>query len=635
MTLTDTPPATDAPVFVSPATRVGGETVEADGTRRNGRGQYLIAPQPGAKPEAYSRVTTFLKTIADERALIDWNARMVAVGLTMRPDLHAGIAAAAGGNLDDPAVKRTLNDLCEAAAEHAGSVSKRNLGTALHTFAEQVDNGQTVTIPPPFDADIAAYRHELHRLGIEIVPGMIERSVVLDRWKVAGTFDRLVTIPGYELPLIADLKTGSLGSYSWPDYSLQLAAYAHADALYDWQADTRIAMPEVDRTHGVIIHLPPGSATCTVYLVPIADAAAMIDVCAQVREHRNVSKRKGFATNLTDQAATPSPPPAGGVVAAPDPAPVQQSGSDTPNPPSGVPDPDTPTPLPVAADGERLAWLVDATLTIHRHGHLDRLLAVWPTGVPGLRDARACPTDPDGNWCPDCTTSHSTGQLDAIAAAVLHVQAEAELPFSELGGPYPGDWSAWIPADDPRIAALGEALAYLPDDLIAEVQAEATRIDAPRLSSGRATVAHYLLLNETVRLCQAIAADRVERATNALTMLPSAAATRRAADLVGVGETELWAATETQVDLLDHLADAVTAVVVDDDLNVVDGQVDTQADRYGGKRPLLAAARKLADLYGLEKPAKSGDLAYRPLLAAVVAMTDPTDLDEDNPAPAA
>ena len=69
-------------------------------------------------------------------------------------------------------------------------------------------------------------------------------TCVLDEHGVAGTFDRAAFVPGFDLPLIADLKSGSSLDYSWPAFAIQLAIYTQANALYEQGA---AADPDVPR----------------------------------------------------------------------------------------------------------------------------------------------------------------------------------------------------------------------------------------------------------------------------------------------------------------------------------------------------------------------------------------------------
>ena len=240
--------------------------------KRDPYGRYLI----GGKP--YTRVTTFAASIDDRHNLELWGRRMVALGLVERSDLFAQVAA----NYDD---KKLLNRLCEDAIEAAKGSAGANTGSALHSMTERVDRGEDFMPPAPWDADLQAYRDTLAASGVRILPDFIERVVVNHTFGIAGTFDRIIEIDGYDLPLIADLKTGSV-DHSFGAIAVQLAAYAYADELYDPATDTTSPMVEVDTERAVVVHLPAGQATCTLHIVDIKQGWEAARLCAQVRQWR-------------------------------------------------------------------------------------------------------------------------------------------------------------------------------------------------------------------------------------------------------------------------------------------------------------------------------------------------------------
>lgn len=251
--------------------------------RRDRFGRYLL-PDPGeagaTSTLAWTRATTFAKSISDTFGLTKWQLRMALKGLTMRQDLYARASAA---TIDD---KGVLDQVAEAAKEAAASSSGANLGSALHQFTERVDRGEKVDVPAPWDADVAAYRKALTEAGIQVVSTLIERIIVVKRYHVAGTLDRIYDSPGWALPRIGDLKTGKDLSYGWLEIAVQLALYAHADALWNGINEQYEPMPEVDREVGVVVHLPVGKATATVYEVDIAAGWEIAQICATVRTLR-------------------------------------------------------------------------------------------------------------------------------------------------------------------------------------------------------------------------------------------------------------------------------------------------------------------------------------------------------------
>lgn len=256
-------------------------------------GQYLIIPVGGKTPEAHTRVTTFSSTLDDRYGLEKWAQRMAAVGFTLRPDLLAGVAAC---RADD---KAAIDKLCAQAKEAAAASAKANLGTALHGMCERVDLGEEFHIPAPWDADVAAYRATLEAAGIEIVPGMVERYVVVPQYKLGGKLDRIVSFGSK--PMICDLKTGASLDYSWGTIAVQLACYANAETLYDGKAQKHSPMPDVDKETALVVHLPAGRARCTLHFVDIKagwDAAQRAAWVRLWRKRKDLSEPWSPGTRL-------------------------------------------------------------------------------------------------------------------------------------------------------------------------------------------------------------------------------------------------------------------------------------------------------------------------------------------------
>lgn len=273
--------------------------------KRDSYGRYRL-PDPdddGAGKElSWTRATTFCKTVADTYGLNQWANRMTVKGLTMRPDLFAQAAAA---SLED---KKDLDDVVKSAQEAAGASSGRNMGTALHQFTERVDRGETLLIPPPLDADVAAYQQALADAGVTVLPEFIERIVVVKKFSVAGTFDRVIrwsALPDGRL-MVADLKTGKDLRYSWAEIAIQLALYANADGIWDGNTQQYEPMPDIDKDRALVFHLPAGSGKCDVYEVDIAAGWEAANLCAEVRAWRT---RKQLAQRIAGgQAAVPIGP---------------------------------------------------------------------------------------------------------------------------------------------------------------------------------------------------------------------------------------------------------------------------------------------------------------------------------------
>lgn len=228
---------------------------------------------------SWTRVTTFAKSISDSMGLTKWQIRMAVRGIAMRPDL---LALAASAPADD---RSTLDRVAEQAKEAAGTSSGANSGTALHAMTERVDRGERLNVPPPWDADVAAYSRALRAARVTVDPELIERIVVCEALGVAGTFDRVLRLPGGTL-VIGDLKTGRDLSYSWLEIAIQLAIYANADAMWNGITGQYEPMPAVDKDMGLVVHLPVGSAKATLYGVDLRAGWAAAQLCASVREQR-------------------------------------------------------------------------------------------------------------------------------------------------------------------------------------------------------------------------------------------------------------------------------------------------------------------------------------------------------------
>lgn len=259
--------------------------------QRDQYGRYLIPDPNTGKSRAWTRATTVASTLSDKFALQAWAQRMTARGLVLRPDLFALAAAC------DPDDKKKLGAIVDDAKEAAAASSGANLGTALHSFTEQLDLGHEVNAPAPWDADLAAYTNALNRAGIRIDVAYVENIVTLPEVGVAGTFDRLVDID--RVLTVADLKTGSF--LDWNEISIQLALYAHAATIYDPATNTHTPMPVVDQERALVIHLPAGKATCELWFVDIRQGWEAAQEALRVREWRT---RKNLATKLKPGTST-------------------------------------------------------------------------------------------------------------------------------------------------------------------------------------------------------------------------------------------------------------------------------------------------------------------------------------------
>jgi hypothetical protein len=224
------------------------------------------------------RVSKLAKELGDTYSLDQWRKRQVVLGMSKRADL---VTLAQTLQEDD---KRALNDIAKSAMDAAGSDRKANIGTAIHTLTERVDDGEDIeTMPEAYRGDLRAYRDALAQAGI--ISRAKELFVVNDTVKAAGTFDRLLTftrptpvtfLNGTSVMLpagavtVGDVKTGAHD----PDYphgvTTQIATYANSH-LYDVERGRYGYLPElgVSTTVGVLIHMPQGTGTCRLYALDL------------------------------------------------------------------------------------------------------------------------------------------------------------------------------------------------------------------------------------------------------------------------------------------------------------------------------------------------------------------------------
>jgi hypothetical protein len=247
---------------------------------RDRYGRPMIVPLKGKEKVPYSRATTIANSLDDASALVAWKMRMTAIGLTARPDLLVAITEAG----DD---KGLINAYIEEAMDTAGASKAANIGTALHALTERLDLGQELgEVPAQWLPDIKAYEEATKMLKHIF----IEQFSVLDKYKIAGTPDRIVEYKG-EL-FIADLKTGRIDHPH--NIAMQLAIYAHG-LPYDTATATRGSWGGVNMEKAIIIHLPKETGTCKLVFVDIQEGWKGVEFAMKVRKWRD---QKGLTTPL-------------------------------------------------------------------------------------------------------------------------------------------------------------------------------------------------------------------------------------------------------------------------------------------------------------------------------------------------
>ncbi len=254
--------------------------------KRNRWGQYLITDPRDGVEKGWPRATTLSSSLEDTYNLARWEERKLIEGLGKRPDLIALAQAT------DPEDRKAFDRMAAAAKEAAGRSDAANLGTAIHKFAEQVDNGEKTLDELPTDQreTVRAYRKVLEDEGIEVVDAEV---IVLNlEVGIAGTYDRLVRVPGNDTPVILDLKTGRSVDYSHLSHAAQLAEYANAEWRFNQETEKLEPAPPMDKQRGIIAHLPAGKAECTLYVLDLVKGWEAALVARQLYDLR---KEKGLS----------------------------------------------------------------------------------------------------------------------------------------------------------------------------------------------------------------------------------------------------------------------------------------------------------------------------------------------------
>lgn len=249
----------------------------------------------GFKGAFYSRTTTFIDCLEDKAALAKWKMRMVLEGIRRKPELIEQFAALADPFGDD---KGEADKIAAEATDVADAGLKAALGTALHKITEDLDAGEDVGfIPDDFVLDIATYE----KATAELVMVAIETFGVLDEYKVAGTFDRLVIYKGRLM--VADIKTGSI-TFGLGKIAMQLAAYSRMKG-YNPETYERTPLTfnglTVDQDEALIIHMPSGGGVTTVVTVDIAKGWEGMALAQKVRDWRSYWGRKSSKGEVINQ----------------------------------------------------------------------------------------------------------------------------------------------------------------------------------------------------------------------------------------------------------------------------------------------------------------------------------------------
>ena len=130
---------------------------------------------------------------------------------------------------------------------------------------------------------------------------------------MAGTADRILTRVSDRMRFVADIKTGASVAFGGLGWGAQLACYSHG-SIYDVEADVRLDTPPMDRTTGIIIHLPAGQGRCDLYEIDLVAGYRAAQLANEIRSVRREAKRwmkpLSSETSVVVAAAGTDPRPA-------------------------------------------------------------------------------------------------------------------------------------------------------------------------------------------------------------------------------------------------------------------------------------------------------------------------------------
>jgi hypothetical protein len=254
-------------------------------------GRPLLYPPQGGKAVAYTRASTMAKWLDSQAGLINWKASMAMIGMARSKPIQARIAAIVARTENDAyrENKEALKDLVENATQIAQAQGRADLGTAVHEFTELLDAGTLdwQFVPEQLKAPLALYREKMQ--AFETVDTEVFVAVDADNngktIRGAGSLDRIIRHPEFGV-CVADIKTGA----EEPKYPLgvttQVAIYSrgsrYRDARFsgspafddgepnaDGTAFRKELHPELNKSVGIMIHLPLEKAECSLYALDL------------------------------------------------------------------------------------------------------------------------------------------------------------------------------------------------------------------------------------------------------------------------------------------------------------------------------------------------------------------------------
>jgi hypothetical protein len=256
-----------------------------DDPERITAGRYRL-PDLNGEPRkgGWQRVTTMVKAVAEARALDLWHQRQLLTGLALRPDLYDLLCATLSGrDLSNPdnTLKADLEDLAGRVLLAAGADVGANLGTAFHGFAEAQDLGMAHYARKRWHGRLSNYSSGMTEHQLKVVPELVERKVVILRYGLAGTLDRVLEDQVANVRRIGDLKSQKK-FWTWLEISAQLAAYQMADAMWNRARACYEEFPEVADDLAVVAWSPEATDQVDFFDVDLVKGREILELSHKV-----------------------------------------------------------------------------------------------------------------------------------------------------------------------------------------------------------------------------------------------------------------------------------------------------------------------------------------------------------------
>jgi len=137
---------------------------------------------------------------------------------------------------------------------------------------------------------VEAYQAKISELGLTPVPELVERAIVNDPYRLAGTFDIAYQTADGRV-VVGDVKTQKTADpLGW---GVQLAIYTSCTALYDPASGQRTALPDgwdIDVAYVAHVDYRNGTNTCTVYELDMAAFTGALMLALEVEDWRATAK---------------------------------------------------------------------------------------------------------------------------------------------------------------------------------------------------------------------------------------------------------------------------------------------------------------------------------------------------------